>query len=163
MVSLMDRLLKLENLDLHLTPYKVLATGQDEGMLEFIPSRSLAQVFHPPKVDPLKGWVQSPMFINYVTTLLHWNSMEMCPLSQYLYFIFFLLKCSKVHIRKFLLKFASFKKIFYMRQVDNVFLRIVEKVKSMQSENFAWSKFVATFVPSLSNDFLHDQQGTLLC
>ena len=46
MVSLMDRLLKLENLDLHLTPYKVLATGQDEGMLEFIPSRSLAQVLY---------------------------------------------------------------------------------------------------------------------
>ncbi|KOM45697.1 hypothetical protein LR48_Vigan06g100300 [Vigna angularis] len=44
MVSLMDRLLKLENLDLHLTPYKVLATGQDEGMLEFIPSRSLALI-----------------------------------------------------------------------------------------------------------------------
>ncbi|KAK8480720.1 hypothetical protein V6N13_090395 [Hibiscus sabdariffa] len=44
MVSLMDRLLKLENLDLHLTPYKVLATGQDEGMLEFIPSCSLAQI-----------------------------------------------------------------------------------------------------------------------
>ncbi|PNY03778.1 phosphatidylinositol 3-kinase root [Trifolium pratense] len=44
MVSLMDRLLKLENLDLHLTPYKVLATGQDEGMLEFIPSHSLAQI-----------------------------------------------------------------------------------------------------------------------
>ena len=44
MVSLMDRLLKLENLDLHLTPYRVLATGQDEGLLEFIPSSSLAQV-----------------------------------------------------------------------------------------------------------------------
>ncbi|XP_010269374.1 PREDICTED: phosphatidylinositol 3-kinase, root isoform isoform X2 [Nelumbo nucifera] len=44
MVSLMDRLLKLENLDLHLTPYRVLATGQDEGMLEFIPSSSLAQI-----------------------------------------------------------------------------------------------------------------------
>ncbi|KAK9751047.1 hypothetical protein RND81_02G237800 [Saponaria officinalis] len=44
MVSLMDRLLKLENLDLHLTPYRVLATGQEEGMMEFIPSRSLAQV-----------------------------------------------------------------------------------------------------------------------
>ncbi|KAI4384298.1 hypothetical protein MLD38_002471 [Melastoma candidum] len=44
MVSLMDRLLKAENLDLCLTPYKVLATGQDEGMLEFIPSRSLAQI-----------------------------------------------------------------------------------------------------------------------
>ncbi|XP_057528744.1 phosphatidylinositol 3-kinase, root isoform isoform X2 [Amaranthus tricolor] len=44
MVSLMDRLLKLENLDLYLTPYRVLATGQDEGMMEFIPSRSLAQI-----------------------------------------------------------------------------------------------------------------------
>ncbi|CAF2040491.1 BnaA09g14140D [Brassica napus] len=44
MVWLMDRLLKLENLDLCLTPYKVLATGHDEGMLEFIPSRSLAQI-----------------------------------------------------------------------------------------------------------------------
>ncbi|XP_010533951.1 PREDICTED: phosphatidylinositol 3-kinase VPS34 isoform X2 [Tarenaya hassleriana] len=44
MVWLMDRLLKLENLDLCLTPFKVLATGHDEGMLEFIPSRSLAQI-----------------------------------------------------------------------------------------------------------------------
>ncbi|XP_073105660.1 phosphatidylinositol 3-kinase, root isoform isoform X4 [Elaeis guineensis] len=44
MVTLMDRLLKLENLDLHLTPYRVLATGQDEGMMEFIPSSSLAQI-----------------------------------------------------------------------------------------------------------------------
>ncbi|KAM3280845.1 phosphatidylinositol 3-kinase, root isoform [Capsicum chacoense] len=44
MVSLMDRLLKLENLDLHLTPYRVLATGHDEGMLEFIPSKPLAQI-----------------------------------------------------------------------------------------------------------------------
>ncbi|XP_057494102.1 phosphatidylinositol 3-kinase, root isoform [Actinidia eriantha] len=44
MVLLMDRLLKLENLDLHLTPYRVLATGHDEGMLEFIPSSSLAQI-----------------------------------------------------------------------------------------------------------------------
>ncbi|KAF3329023.1 phosphatidylinositol 3-kinase, root isoform isoform X1 [Carex littledalei] len=44
MVSLMDRLLKLENLDLHLTPYQVLATGQDEGMLQFIPSSTLAQI-----------------------------------------------------------------------------------------------------------------------
>ncbi|GMP82765.1 hypothetical protein CsSME_00036933 [Camellia sinensis var. sinensis] len=44
MVSLMDRLLKLENLDLHLTPYRVLATGHDEGMIEFIPSSSLAQI-----------------------------------------------------------------------------------------------------------------------
>ncbi|OWM76069.1 phosphatidylinositol 3-kinase, root isoform [Punica granatum] len=65
MVSLMDRLLKAENLDLCLTPYQVLATGQDEGMLEFIPSRSLAlilsehrsivsylQKFHPDEHGP---------------------------------------------------------------------------------------------------------------
>jgi len=44
MVSLMDRLLKLENLDLQLTAYGVLATGPDEGMVEFVPSISLAQV-----------------------------------------------------------------------------------------------------------------------
>ncbi|WVZ98390.1 hypothetical protein U9M48_043844 [Paspalum notatum var. saurae] len=44
MVSLMDWLLKLENLDLQLTPYRVLATGQDEGMIEFIPSTSLSQI-----------------------------------------------------------------------------------------------------------------------
>ena len=44
MVSLMDRLLKVESVDLQLTPYKVLATGHDEGMIEFIPSNSLAQV-----------------------------------------------------------------------------------------------------------------------
>jgi hypothetical protein len=44
MLSLMDRLLKLENLDLQLTPYRVLATAQDEGMVEFVPSISLAQV-----------------------------------------------------------------------------------------------------------------------
>jgi phosphatidylinositol 3-kinase len=40
----MDRLLKLENLDLYLTQYRVFTTAQDEGMVEFIPSSSLAQV-----------------------------------------------------------------------------------------------------------------------
>ena len=46
MVSLMDRLLKVESLDMQLTPYRVLATGHDEGMLEFIPSKSLAQLVY---------------------------------------------------------------------------------------------------------------------
>lgn len=65
MVSLMDRLLKLENLDLHLTPYKVLATGQDEGMLEFIPSRSLALVccpFHMLKMQFLSSVIRNNLF-----------------------------------------------------------------------------------------------------
>ncbi|XP_044949205.1 phosphatidylinositol 3-kinase, root isoform [Hordeum vulgare subsp. vulgare] len=71
MVSLMDRLLKLENMDLHLTPYQVLATGQDEGMVEFIPSSPLAQIisehrsitsylqkFHPDEDGPFGITVQ---------------------------------------------------------------------------------------------------------
>ncbi|CAA6665549.1 unnamed protein product [Spirodela intermedia] len=60
MVSLMDRLLKSENLDLHLTPYRVLATGQDEGCLSlYLPILSehrgivnYLQKFHPDDDGP---------------------------------------------------------------------------------------------------------------
>eukprot|EP00898_Chlorokybus_atmophyticus_P004964 jgi/Chlat1/5469/Chrsp36S05427 len=44
LLSLMDRLLKRENLDLKMTPYRVLATGPDEGMVEFVPSMTLARI-----------------------------------------------------------------------------------------------------------------------
>lgn len=40
----MDKLLKAENLDLRLTPYKVLATSTEDGMVEFIPSTPLSIV-----------------------------------------------------------------------------------------------------------------------
>jgi phosphatidylinositol 3-kinase len=40
----MDKLLRKENLDLKLTPYKVLATGSDHGLMQFISSSSLANV-----------------------------------------------------------------------------------------------------------------------
>jgi len=44
-ISLMDKLLKNENLDLKLTPYKVLPTGRDHGFLQFVPnSYSLAEI-----------------------------------------------------------------------------------------------------------------------
>ncbi|CAB4375053.1 unnamed protein product [Rhizophagus irregularis] len=43
-ITLMDKLLRVENLDLKLTPYKVLATGADHGLMQFIPSSSLANV-----------------------------------------------------------------------------------------------------------------------
>ncbi|CAI2174621.1 6179_t:CDS:10, partial [Funneliformis geosporum] len=43
-ITLMDKLLRKENLDLKLTPYKVLATGPDHGLMQFIPSFSLANV-----------------------------------------------------------------------------------------------------------------------
>lgn len=44
MISLMDRLLRRENLDLKLTPYRVLATGSDTGLIEFVPSQAVADI-----------------------------------------------------------------------------------------------------------------------
>lgn len=41
---LMDQLLKMENLDLKLSPYEVLATGALEGMAQFIPSKSIQAI-----------------------------------------------------------------------------------------------------------------------
>ncbi|KAF1964194.1 phosphatidylinositol 3-kinase [Bimuria novae-zelandiae CBS 107.79] len=41
-ITLMDQLLKKENLDLKLTPYRILATGPVTGAFQFIPSMSLA-------------------------------------------------------------------------------------------------------------------------
>ena len=40
-VSLMDKLLLKENLDLRLTPYRIMATGLDHGAVQFIDSVSL--------------------------------------------------------------------------------------------------------------------------
>lgn len=42
--TLMDRLLRKENLDLKLTPYGVLATGPLQGMAQFIPSKTIAAI-----------------------------------------------------------------------------------------------------------------------
>eukprot|EP00201_Polytomella_parva_P010936 CAMPEP_0175050788 /NCGR_PEP_ID=MMETSP0052_2-20121109/7445_1 /TAXON_ID=51329 ORGANISM="Polytomella parva, Strain SAG 63-3" /NCGR_SAMPLE_ID=MMETSP0052_2 /ASSEMBLY_ACC=CAM_ASM_000194 /LENGTH=273 /DNA_ID=CAMNT_0016315013 /DNA_START=106 /DNA_END=927 /DNA_ORIENTATION=- len=44
MIGLMDRLLKRENLDLKLTPYRVLPTGSDEGLVEFVSGFPLSTV-----------------------------------------------------------------------------------------------------------------------
>ena len=41
-ISLMDRLLRKENLDLKLTPYRILATSANAGAVQFVPSMSLA-------------------------------------------------------------------------------------------------------------------------
>jgi phosphatidylinositol 3-kinase len=41
-ITLMDQLLKKENLDLKLTPYRILATSAHTGAFQFIPSMSLA-------------------------------------------------------------------------------------------------------------------------
>lgn len=42
--TLMDRLLRKENLDLKITPYKVLATGAIDGMVQFVPSKTLGAI-----------------------------------------------------------------------------------------------------------------------
>jgi len=42
--NLMDRLLRKENVDLRLSPYAVLATSTTEGMIQFVPSKSLASI-----------------------------------------------------------------------------------------------------------------------
>lgn len=44
--TLMDRLLRNENLDLKITPYKVLATGSIDGMVQFVPSLTIAAIMN---------------------------------------------------------------------------------------------------------------------
>lgn len=43
-VILMDKLLRKENLDLRLTPYRILATSAFTGIVQFVPSKSLATI-----------------------------------------------------------------------------------------------------------------------
>lgn len=71
-IRLMDELLKNENVDLKLTPYKILATGPDEGSIQFIPNDTLTNILskyhgilgylkrnHPSSTDNLgvESWV----------------------------------------------------------------------------------------------------------
>ena len=44
LITLMDKLLLKENLDLKLTPYKVLATGIGHGMVQFVDATALASI-----------------------------------------------------------------------------------------------------------------------
>ena len=44
MITLMDRLLRQENLDLKLTPYAVLASGPNQGMAQFVKSKTIAAI-----------------------------------------------------------------------------------------------------------------------
>jgi phosphatidylinositol 3-kinase len=44
MIALMDKLLKQENLDLKLTPYKVVATGIKEGFLQFVDAMPMSEI-----------------------------------------------------------------------------------------------------------------------
>jgi len=43
-ITLMDKLLRKENLDLKLTPYRVVATGAEHGLVQFIPSLPISTI-----------------------------------------------------------------------------------------------------------------------
>lgn len=43
-MTLIEKILHSENLDLKLTPYKILALGEFEGLIEFIPNESLSSI-----------------------------------------------------------------------------------------------------------------------
>lgn len=43
-ISLMDKILESENLDLKLTPYRILATAPVEGLIQFVPNSSLSSI-----------------------------------------------------------------------------------------------------------------------
>jgi hypothetical protein len=57
--TLMDLLLRKENLDLKLSPYDVLASGPSQGMAQFIPSMAIASIitsgFRPFPLGPLNA------------------------------------------------------------------------------------------------------------
>ncbi|GAA5972036.1 hypothetical protein JCM11641_002465 [Rhodosporidiobolus odoratus] len=56
--TLMDRLLRKENLDLKLMPYRVLATGAVDGMMQFVPSRTLQDITNEYGAQGLLGYLR---------------------------------------------------------------------------------------------------------
>ncbi len=59
-IMLMDQLLRKENLDLKLSPYKILATGATAGAVQFVPSASLAGI------STKHGGRGQPPILNYL-------------------------------------------------------------------------------------------------
>ncbi|GAA6060356.1 hypothetical protein JCM10212_004540 [Sporobolomyces blumeae] len=57
--TLMDRLLRNENLDLKLMPYRVLATGQVDGMVQFVQSRTLQDITNEFGQQGLLGYLRT--------------------------------------------------------------------------------------------------------
>ena len=57
-VILMDKLLRKENLDLKLTPYRILATSVYTGVMQFIPSISLAAALEAKNGGSVLGYLR---------------------------------------------------------------------------------------------------------
>lgn len=58
-ISLMDRLLRKENLDLKLSPYRILATGAKAGAVQFVGSISLQAAKTKYKVDYIQAYLRA--------------------------------------------------------------------------------------------------------
>jgi phosphatidylinositol 3-kinase len=58
MIALMDKLLKQENLDLKLTPYKVVATGIKEGFLQFIDALPVSNILANSEYRTIKEYLR---------------------------------------------------------------------------------------------------------
>ncbi|RCK60696.1 Phosphatidylinositol 3-kinase VPS34 [Candida viswanathii] len=71
-INLMDQLLKNENLDLKLTPYKILATSPIAGLIQFVPNETLDSILsksYPPSVtegSALPPTVANNGILNYL-------------------------------------------------------------------------------------------------
>ncbi|CAL3971050.1 unnamed protein product [Diplocarpon coronariae] len=58
-ITLMDQLLQKENLDLKLSPYKILATGATAGAAQFVPSMSLQSIVNKYKGNTVLAYLKS--------------------------------------------------------------------------------------------------------
>ena len=72
MIILMDKLLRMENLDLKLTAYRVLATGSKHGFVQFIDSQSVAEVLS------IDGTIQN--YLRKIST--KWGNKTNQPIGQ---------------------------------------------------------------------------------
>ncbi|PHH60907.1 hypothetical protein CDD81_1068 [Ophiocordyceps australis] len=57
-ITLMDQLLQKENLDLRLTPYKILATSTTAGASQFVQSQSLSSIVNKFKTNPALAYLR---------------------------------------------------------------------------------------------------------
>ncbi|KAL3418882.1 phosphatidylinositol 3 [Phlyctema vagabunda] len=57
-ITLMDQLLQKENLDLKLSPYKILATGATAGAVQFVPSMTLQNIVNKYKGNSVLGYLK---------------------------------------------------------------------------------------------------------
>ncbi|EDN95446.1 hypothetical protein SS1G_11324 [Sclerotinia sclerotiorum 1980 UF-70] len=58
-ITLMDQLLQKENLDLKLSPYKILATGATAGAVQFVPSMSLQSIVNKFRGNTVLNYLKS--------------------------------------------------------------------------------------------------------